>query len=163
MQLKQDKSFVHKAFWLSLVVKGIDGALQLVGGIAVLVVEPGTLGRLYRYLTRHLLGSTGDSPEIDFIREAAKQFSMRNESLVAIYLLFHGVIKVLLVYGLLKERLWVFPAAFVGFGLFLALEIYRLTQQFHIGIVVLMCVDCFVITMVWLEYKKVRAQTMLAE
>src|ERR1041385_9100741 len=105
--MEKDKSFVHRAFWVSLIIKGIDGALQLIGGIIALSVEPGTLGRAYRYLTRYLLGSkSGHNAEAAFIKDAAVQFNMSIEILVSIYLLSHGVIKVLLVYGLLKERLW---------------------------------------------------------
>jgi uncharacterized membrane protein len=158
--MEKDKSFVHRAFWVSLFVKGIDGALQLAGGIIALVVEPGTLGRAYRYLTRFLLGSNTHNVEAAFIKDAAQQFNMSVEILVSIYLLTHGVIKVLLVYGLLKERLWVFPAAFVGFGFFLAVEIYRIVHHFYWGIMILMCIDVFVITMVWLEYKKVKRQSL---
>lgn len=155
--MQKDTSFVHRAFWISLIIKGIDGALQLLGGFAVIFVEPGTLGNAYRWLTRFLFGKREGNPEAAFIRDAAHSFNMSIEVLVAIYLLVHGIIKVLLVYGLLKERLWVFPAAFAGFGFFLALEIYRITVHFYWGILILMCIDIFVITMVIMEYRKVKA------
>ena len=162
--MQKDKSFVHRAFWVSLVIKGIDGALQLAGGIIVLFIEPGTLGKTYRYWSRYLFTSKHrGNPEAAFIRDAATSFHMSIELLVAIYLLVHGIIKVLLVYGLLKERLWVFPAAFVGFGFFLTLEIYRINAHFYWGIMILMCLDVFVISMVWLEYKKVKALTRIDE
>ena len=156
---QKDQSFVHRAFWLSLFLKGLDGALQLLGGVVVILFEPGTLGRAYRWLTRFLMGKSSHNAEADFIREAASSFHISVEVLVCIYLLTHGIIKVLLVYGLLRERLWVFPAAFAGFGFFLALEIYRISQHFYWAILILMCIDIFVIIMVFLEYKKVKALT----
>jgi uncharacterized membrane protein len=158
LQRKQDKSFVHRAFWWSLFIKGLDGLLQLIGGIAVLVAEPGTLGRTYRYFSRFLVGHRAHNPEADFIREAATSFHISVPILVSIYLLANAAIKLLLVYGLFKERLWVFPAAFVGFGILFSLEAYRISVHFHWGILILMCISIFVITMVALEYKKVRSQ-----
>ena len=156
--MQKDKSFVHRAFWLSLFLKGLDGLLQLLGGIVVLFFEPGTLGKTYRYLTRFLMGHRTDNPEAQFIRDAAHSFHMSTEILVFVYLVSHGIIKVLLVYGLLKERLWVFPAALAGFGFFLVLEIFRISQHFYWAIAALMCIDVFVITMVILEWKKVKRQ-----
>jgi len=154
--VKKQGSFVDRAFWLSLIIKGIDGALQLIGGVAVLFIEPGTLSRWFRYLTRYLLHRKPHNSESNFIHSAAAQFGISVETLVCIYLLSHGVIKVLLVYGLLKRKLWVFPAALAGFGFFLAVEIYRISEHFYWGILILMCVDIFVITMVILEYMKVK-------
>src|SRR5256714_14308404 len=156
---KQDKSFVHQAFWWSLFIKGLDGLLQFLGGIAVLVLPPETLGNTYRWWTRFLFAHPrAGNPEEDFIRDAAHSFGISVPLLVAIYLLANGIIKLLLVYGLLRERLWVFPAAFVGFGLFFTLEVYRLFVHFYWGILILMCISIFVITMVALEYRKVKTQ-----
>ena len=161
---KQDKSFVHRAFWWSLFIKGLDGLLQFLGGIAVLLVPPGTLGNTYRYWTRFLFAHPhAGNPEANFIRDAAHSFGMGVPLLVAIYLLVNGTIKLLLVYGLLRERLWVFPAAFVGFGLFFSLEVYRLFVHFYWGILILMCISIFVITMVALEYRKVRKVVVKTE
>lgn len=154
--MKEQKSFVDRAFRISLIVKGFDGALQLIGGVAVLFVEPGTLSRWFRYLTRYLLHRNPHNSESNFIHSAAQQFGFSVEILICIYLLSHGVIKVLLVYGLLKGKLWVFPAALTGFGFFLAVEVYRISEHFYWGILILMCVDVFVITMVILEYLKVK-------
>jgi uncharacterized membrane protein len=158
LQRKQDHSFVHQAFWWSLFIKGLDGLLQFLGGIAVLAVEPGTLGRFYRWVTRFLFGHRSGNPEAAFISDTAHAFHINSESLVAIYLLVNGIIKLLLVYGLLKEKLWVFPAALAGFILFFSLEIYRLSVHFYWGIFIFMCISVFVITMVILEWRKVRAQ-----
>ncbi|MEP7233847.1 MAG: DUF2127 domain-containing protein [Ignavibacteriota bacterium] len=152
---EKDRSFVHRAFWLSLFIKGLDGALQLLGGIAVLVVAPGTLGKTYRYFTRFLVGNRTHNPEADFIREAAHSFHMSVAWLIAIYLLVNGIIKVLLVYGLLKEKMWVFPAALAGFSIFFSLEVWRLSIHFYWGIVIFMAISVFVITMVILEWRKV--------
>ena len=161
--VQKDTSFVHRAFWLSLFLKGLDGALQLLGGLVVILFEPGTLGKAYRWLTRFLMGKTSNNAEADFIKDAAHSFHISIEVLVCIYLLSHGIIKVLLVYGLLKEKLWVFPAALVGFGFFLTLEIYRIYQHFYWAILVLMCIDVFVVTMVILEWRKVKAQITLQQ
>ncbi|MFI5263447.1 MAG: hypothetical protein ACHQM6_02920, partial [Candidatus Kapaibacterium sp.] len=72
--MQKDTSFVHRAFWLSLFLKGLDGALQLLGGLVVILFEPGTLGKTYRWLTRFLMGKSSNNAEADFIKDAAHSF-----------------------------------------------------------------------------------------
>ncbi|MGN6233880.1 MAG: DUF2127 domain-containing protein [Trinickia sp.] len=44
-------------------------------------------------------------------------------------MLGHGAIKLRLIAGLLRERLWFYPAAISIFGLFIAYQLYRYTSN----------------------------------
>lgn len=153
---KPKKNFVDRAFRVSLYIKAFDGTLQLTGGTLLLFVEPETLGRWVNVLTRHLLSSP-NNPVALFLEHQAQNLSVSTELLVSLYLLSHGVIKLGLVFGLLKEKLWVFPFAFVGFGAILSIELYRIIFHFFWGLIILMSFDTFVLTMVTLEYRRLKA------
>jgi uncharacterized membrane protein len=75
----------------------------------------------------------------------------------AVYLVWHGVVKVGLVIALLQKRFWAYPAALVAFGLFLVYQLSRYAQTRSAWLLVLSVVDVFVIVITWLEYKRLRA------
>jgi uncharacterized membrane protein len=56
----------------------------------------------------------------------AQHFSVNSKNFYAFYLLSHGVVKLLLVVGLLKNKLWSYPASLVVLGLFITYQLYLL-------------------------------------
>jgi uncharacterized membrane protein len=73
-----------------------------------------------------------------------------------VYLLSHGVIKVVLVASLFRERLWAYPAAIVVFTLFIVYQMYRYMLQSSISMIVLSVLDVVVIGLTWLEYRRLK-------
>ena len=55
----------------------------------------------------------------------AQNFSVTTKNFYAFYLLSHGVIKLLLVGGLLKGKLWSYPASLILLVLFVVYQLYR--------------------------------------
>jgi len=78
----------------------------------------------------------------------------------AAYLLTHGIIKLALVAALLKRRLWAYPAAIGIFALFAAYQVYRYTFTHSWYLILLTILDAVVIWLTWLEYTKVKVETM---
>ncbi len=153
------RSLVDRAFRISLFIKGFDGVMQLIGGTLLLFIEPQTLGSWMNFLTRHLFSSNPNNVVAHFLQHQAENLSVSTTLIVSLYMLSHAVIKLGLVYGLLKEKLWVFPFAFVGFGIILSIEAYRIIFHFFWGVCILMSFDIFVLTMVILEYRKLKGLT----
>ncbi len=147
---------LNRVFRISLWLKGIDGAFELLGGILFLFVKPSTIGATVRFLTRHEIAEDPHDLVANFLRHTAEQLSVNKELLASVYLLGHGLIKIVLVYGLLTGRKGIYPYAFLFLGLFIAIETARLIEFFSFGILILMLFDLFVLTMVWLEYRKLQ-------
>ena len=55
VEARNNTTLLDKVFKISLVLKGWDGALELVGGILLLVVSPTQLGSVVQFLTQHEL------------------------------------------------------------------------------------------------------------
>ena len=83
-------------------------------------------------------------------------FSVATQHFYAFYLLSHGVVKLLLVVGLLREKLWAYPASLVVLGLFVAYQIYRYSFTNSALLIILSIFDIFVMILVWHEYRLVR-------
>src|SRR6266480_595407 len=72
----------------------------------------------------------------------------------AIYLLWHGAVKVGLVAALLRGQRWAYPAAIVAFLAFLVYQISRYAHTHAPELLVLSVLDVLVILLTWLEYRR---------
>ena len=54
----------------------------------------------------------------NFLLHSVQNLSIGTQDFAAIYLLGHGVIKLWLIVGLPRKKLWYYPASTVVFGLF---------------------------------------------
>jgi uncharacterized membrane protein len=68
----------------------------------------------------------------------------------------HGVVKLALVVGLLRNKLWAYPASLIALGLFIVYQLYRYSYTHGIGLIVLTAFDVFVMWLIWHEYRLVR-------
>ncbi len=73
----------------------------------------------------------------NYLRTSAHSFSISDQHFYAFYLLSHGVIKLFLVIGLLRNRLWAYPASLIVLGLFIAYQLYRFSDTQSVGLIAL--------------------------
>ena len=64
--------------------------------------------------------------------------------------------KLLLLIGLLRNKLWSYPASLVVLGLFIVYQAYRFSYTRGVGLVVLTVFDLLVMGLIWHEYRLVR-------
>lgn len=146
-------------FRVSVLLKGLDGALEIAGGIALWAVSPGWIVRAIEVLTQDEIAEDPHDFVANHLRHAASHFSVGNEHFMAIYLLGHGVVKIFVVAALLKNKSWAYPIALLVFGGFVVYQIYRFTLTGGVGLIVLTVIDLIVIWFIWLEYRAVRLRT----
>ena len=77
----------------------------------------------------------------------------------AVYLLAHGVVKVILVAALLKNQLWAYPWMIAFLGVFIGYQLYRLSFQPSVGLTALTIFD---VVIAWLTYREYRKQLAVA-
>ncbi len=162
MSTNRSEKMVHVLFDISVISKGVDGALEIVGGALLYCVSPAHLHSLVRMLTQHELSEDPHDLLAGYLRQAATHLSADAQLFAGVYLLWHGMVKVGLVIALLQQRFWAYPAALVAFGLFLIYQLYRYAQTRSTWLLLLSVVDVFVIVITWFEYKRLRAGHGLA-
>lgn len=146
------------AYRIGIVIKGLDGLVELIGGL-VLWLTPALLISLFAPLEHT------DSDD-RMIRILIAQWAGRLDDSMAdgpqlfviLFLLSHGVVKIVLVYCLLKEYHWVYPYAIWLLGLFTLYQLYVLVQTPSIGMAVLAALDLAIIWLVWREWGALRAR-----
>ncbi len=148
---------LDRAFAVGLILKGLDGILEVGGGVLLLVVSPATIDRVTRALTQHELSEDPHDYLATHLLHAAGSLTGSSLEFGALYLVSHGVVKIALVAALLANRLWAYPWMIVFLIAFIAYQIYRMTFAFSLGLVALTVFDVVVVWLTYEEYRKQRA------
>jgi uncharacterized membrane protein len=147
---------LDKTFDITLTLKGIDGLLELLGGVLLLVISPATINRFAEWLTQHELAQ--DPHDLIAHHLLKLTGNLHNtQTFGAIYLLTHGLVKIVIVVGLLRREHWAYYVAFVFLGGFVIYQVYRMTYDPSVGLALLTIFDLFIIWLTWREYRRMRS------
>jgi uncharacterized membrane protein len=130
---------IHRIFVASVAAKGAHALIEIAGGLAL-----------------YLLGSDLIAQWIRPHEWLANHFNPSEQGFYAFYLLSHGLVKSVVVFGLLKEKLWAYPASFVVFGAFIAYQLYRYSHTHDLALIALSIFDLFVIALAVHEWRLLR-------
>lgn len=150
---QRNERLLDRTFRFSIILKAIDGALELVGGLLLLVVPVRALNNAVVALTR---GELSEDPK-DFLARhlvRAGQDLQDTRAFGGIYLISHGAAKVVLVVALLRGHRWAYPALFWFLVAFIAYQGYRMAYAPSFGLGLLTAFDAFVAWLVWLEARQ---------
>ncbi|MGY1693738.1 MULTISPECIES: DUF2127 domain-containing protein [unclassified Geodermatophilus] len=142
----------------ALYVKGLDGAVELLAGVALLAVGPRGLGELTRaVVTHHLLGSPAGGLAERFAAGEA-DLAGRDRTFAVVYLTLHGLVKLGLVVALLREVLPAYPVAVGVLGVFCAYEAHRALDHGSWTLGVAAVLDLAIVVLVLREYRRLRSR-----
>jgi uncharacterized membrane protein len=147
---------LDRAFRITVTIKGIDGVAEIIGGVVLLFVAPATLQSWAKSLTAHELAQDRHDFIATHLLHSASQLSRSTTLFAAVYLLIHGVTKVVLVVAVLRNRMWAYPSIIGLLGVFIAYQVYRLTERFSVGLTLLTLFDVLVVWLTWREYQNKR-------
>jgi uncharacterized membrane protein len=146
-------------FKIGLVLKGLDGILEVVGGILLLFLSPHAIEHLARMLTAHELSQDPHDLIARHILHTASHLTTSTTLFGAIYLLSHGAAKIVLVALVLKDKLWAYPWLIALLLAFIVYQLYRITVvHFSIGLAALTVFDAVLVWLTWREYRAKRDQ-----
>ncbi|GAA3044329.1 DUF2127 domain-containing protein [Pseudonocardia yunnanensis] len=148
----------ERLFRLAMFVKGLDGAIELIGAIALLLVPAALVNQLVAdVISRDLVGSPDGFLARHLVAGTA-EFASGNRTFVILYLGLHGVVKLALVVALLRRWMPAYPVAAVVLSVFVAYELYRAVRTGSVVLPVLAAVDILIIIMVVREYLLLRRE-----
>jgi uncharacterized membrane protein len=129
---------------------------EIVGGIFAFFVTREFLLKTASVLTQHELAEDPRDLIANFLLHSAQSLSISTQRFMGLYLLSHGSIKLWLIMGLLREKLWYYPTGIVVFGLFIVYQLYRFSFTHSVWLLFVTAVDLIVIALTWHEYKYLR-------
>ena len=160
-RLSNEKS-IHLAFEISLLLKGLFALGQIIGGITAFFVTKEFLLRAATLLTQEELLEDPRDLIANFLIHSAQKLSVNTQHFMAVYLLTHGGIKLWLIFGLVRQRLWYYPTAMVVFGLFIAYQLYRFSFTHSVWLLFITAVDVVVVALTKHEYQYLRGVSQTA-
>ena len=150
---------LDKTFKIGLVLKGLDGILEIIGGILLLFLSPHAIEHIARTLTAHELSQDPHDLIARYILHTASHLTTSTTLFGAVYLLSHGVAKVVLVALVLRDKLWAYPWLIALLLAFIAYQLYRITAvHFSIGLTLLTIFDAVLVWLTWREYQARRTR-----
>jgi uncharacterized membrane protein len=153
----ESKDVVHVSFEILLILKGIHGLTEIIGGILLLFLTPDRLSLLMRFLTKHELSEDPRDMVANFLLNLSSTFSISAQHFAVFYLMSHGIIKCILILLLWRRKLWVYPLTIVSLILFIAYQIYRYTLTQSVFLIILTAFDAVMIILTFLEYKRIKS------
>lgn len=147
---------IHQVFVVSILLKGLHALIEITSGFALYLVSTEMIvHKINRWSNDELIANHNDWIA-DHLLAFSRGFSVAQHHFYAFYLLSHGIIKSVLVGGLLRERLWAYPASFAVFGLFIVYQLYRYSFTHDFFLILLSIFDLFVIYLAVHEYRLLR-------
>jgi uncharacterized membrane protein len=157
MPLFHPKTLLDKTYEIGIIIKGIDGTLELIGAALVLTLNPGTIGGVTRFLTQDALQENPHNIIATHIVKFGHHLASGPNYFAAAFLLTHGLVKVVLVTCLLLGKRWAYPWALGVLGLFLVYQIYLLITAPGLGMAFLTVLDIVIIWLINREWHIIRA------
>ena len=150
------RNWLDRAFEVGIILKGLNGAAELVGGLLLLFVTPDKLHRFVRALTQGELSEDPHDLVATYLLHTANGLAGSAVLFGAIYLLAHGLVKVVLVAALLLNRMWAYPWMIVVLLAFIGYQLYRIILSPTAGLIALTAFDTVILVLTWREYRQQR-------
>jgi uncharacterized membrane protein len=154
-------SLLDKTFHTGIAIKAFDGLLECIGGVLVWFIKPTSMNGVARFAAMHDLPGKYDEMLIANLLHTTQMLANGGKVFASIYLITHGLSKVILVVALWMNKLWAYPLTMFVFAVFCVYQMRRYMHTHSIWMVVLTVFDLFLIYLTWREYvqkKKARDQ-----
>lgn len=157
----EKEKYIHKIFVWSVLLKALDGVLETIAGVILLF--PGTLTNIIQFIVQNELFEDPHDFIFSHLHTAVVGLTGASELFIALYLLSHGLIKVVLVAGLLRDKAWAYPSAIIVFTLFIVYQLYHYLFTHSVFLLVLTILDLAIIWLTWHEYRYFKKYHVFAQ
>lgn len=144
---------LHRLFQGGIALKGMMGASEAVAGTLLLTTPPAGLHALVARAARFGLIARGEHPVFARILRAGETLPVGAQHFYAIYLLFHGVMKMVMVLLLWRQVRWAYPAAIIIQIAFVVFEALRWAETGNPVLLGLALLDLAIIGLILREWR----------
>lgn len=152
----RSRKALHGTFQLSIVLKGLFALFESIIGATLYFVPRRMLNRIAVTIGTLDLSRNRHDFINEHLRHSLASITGTGRHFAAAYLISHGVVKVVLVVELLRNRLWAYPLMIVVIGTFVGYQCYRFALTHSLAMAALTVFDLGVIVLTTLEYREQR-------
>jgi uncharacterized membrane protein len=151
-------NLLHNSFEIGILIKGIDGILEVIGGFLLIFFNPNRLNNIIVLLTQHELSEDRNDVIANFLLKTSHEFSVSSQHFGILYLFFHGIVKLIIVIMLKQRKNWAYPISVFFLISFIGYQIYRYTYTLSIWLIILTIFDIIMILLTLIEYSRINKQ-----
>lgn len=143
---RHSEAILEKTYIISILIKIGFGLFETTSGLVLFFVKVSTVEHAYNWL---------NSVQIfGFHLSLHPEVASANKLFGALYLITHGLPKIILGLILLRRKLWGYPLAIVALGLFIIYQLYLIITAHSIFMILLTLFDIFVVWLVAHEWRR---------
>ncbi|MBZ3935521.1 DUF2127 domain-containing protein [Methanimicrococcus blatticola] len=146
----------HIGFEIGILLKGLNGVFQIVGGVLMLFMSPARVQEIMVWLAQSEWAEEPTDSIVKIIIGLSQNFSIDLQNFFILYLLSHGIAKSFIVYALLKRKLWAYPLSMMLLIAFIIYQIYKYTITPSVFLILLTIFDILMIVLTYIEYTRVK-------
>jgi uncharacterized membrane protein len=150
---------IYEVFIASVIIKGLNAILETALGTLLLFTD--VVQDVVSVLVQNEIIEDPNSFVANYIQSLLSA-TPQAQSFGALYLLSHGVVKIFLFIGLLRNKLWAYPATMAVLALFISYQLIRYLNTHSILLIFLSIFDAAVFWLVWHEYKRLQQKAIVA-
>ena len=147
-------SLLDASFHFSLTVKGLHALLEIFLGIAILTITPQAMNRFVLALLHPELSEDHGDFVATHLLQMSQQFAAGGNHFASFYLLSHGLVKIVLVLALFRNKLWAYPTMIGTLSAFIFYQGYRFARTHSLFMMLLTLFDVVIIVLTGIEYQK---------
>lgn len=149
--------FLRASFRTGITLKGIDGILEAIGGVLLWFIKPEQLGSTLQEIFVHELLRDPHDFLARHLLHTSEKIAQSDPLFASIFLLSHGLVKVVLAVLLWMNKLWAYPLAIVVFTAFTIFGIVRYLHTHATLLIVIAVFDMIIVGLAWEEYRAEKA------
>src|ERR1700731_1053601 len=104
------RRILHRFFELGIIIKGVDGGLELIGGLLLVFLPSAAINRVVFFFVEGELKEDPTDLVANLLLHTTRG-AIEVRVSASVFLIVHGIVKLVLVGGLVTNRLWSYPAA----------------------------------------------------
>ncbi|HEX3627162.1 MAG TPA: DUF2127 domain-containing protein [Verrucomicrobiae bacterium] len=151
------EKWFHRLFEIGIWIKGIDGLVEVIGGILLLSVSLEALNHYIIDLVQTEIEKDSGDLIVNVLQHAAEHLTKSSKLTAGIYLLGNGAVKLFLATCVLLRQLWCYPIAIVIMTIFILLQCGRLGFHFSWSMLIATIIDVGITLLIWREYRRLEA------
>ncbi len=150
------KKLQHIIFRISIALKFIDGILEVFASLLLSIFTSQVIASIVQIIFAHELANDPNDFIANYLIQTSLNISNNAQLFAAIFLLIHGLIKIILSLGLWYEKVKFYPISAFVLTALIIYQTYRFTHTHSIILFLLTLIDILIVILIWVEYTRLK-------
>ncbi|MBW4061978.1 DUF2127 domain-containing protein [Candidatus Saccharibacteria bacterium] len=152
--ISNSEARIKRLFYISLIIKGVDAVLQLVGGVLLLTLRSTQVDSAVRFLADHSYGGDLDDALFRHASGYLSHLTGGTIRFVAIYIIVDALLKLILIHEIFHKRYWAYIGLISILSVLVVYQTYRIILNHSVILMVLTAFDLVIIYLSAHEYRR---------